>query len=388
MAVKKRTRICLRIALLVYAVVLAVVAGYLLNALWGILVHYEDGTTSSALDAFFDTVRAGDFDTVYRQSEFYNDTRNTKQQYLEAIGELFEGGDLNQLRAAETIATPDETGETTAPVPGVVVGTPTTNESSNSVRYFNLYVGEDRVGKLRLLPDEDGHGWRVQLLMPTVEFTVTASSEMTVCFNGNPVSELSPETEDVSETFFTGFLKENDPNRPTVLKYTVSGLLPNSTVTATAGEVEGIVQLQDELARDYMVYYPMSETDKAYAQELLTDMAHKYMLFVYKEVSRNSYMSGMYKDTVFREGIRTFINWMYGAQRKAWFEKDEIYELYKITSRDIIGSIRYQFMLTFGNKLRNQPADNTLTFVYINDKWLLTHQQNHPVEAPGEIVVQ
>jgi hypothetical protein len=199
---------------------------------------------------------------------------------------------------------------------------------------------------------------------------------------------MAPQIEDVSETFFTGFLKENDPNRPTVCKYTVSGLLPNSTVTAVAGDVQGEVQLKDAEKREYMVYYPMSETEKAFAKEMVIDLGHKYMLFVYKEVSKKTYMSYMYKHTVFRDGINGFINWMYGAQRDQWFEKDEVYELYKITSRDFFGSIRYQFMITFGNKLRNQPADNTLTFVYIDDKWLLTHQQNHPVEAPGEIIIK
>lgn len=387
MAVKKRTRIILRISLAAYALILAVVAIFVLHSLWGILVHYEDGTTSSAINVFFDTVRKGDFETVYQQSGFYTDARNTKQQYLDAIGQLFGDGDLSLLRAAQTTAPTNETQtETTTVPPAVLVGPPSATAAAEGERYFNMYLGDERIGKLRLVPDADGHGWLVQLLMPTVEFTVTASSEMTVLINGKPVSEMAPQIEDVSETFFTGFLKENDPNRPTVCKYTVSGLLPGSTVTAVAGDVQGEVQLKDAEKREYMVYYPMSETEKAFAKEMVIDLGHKYMLFVYKEVSKKTYMSYMYKHTVFRDGINGFINWMYGAQRDQWFEKDEVYELYKITSRDFFGSIRYQFMLTFGNKIRNQPADNTLTFVYIDDKWLLTHQQNHPVDAPGEII--
>ena len=375
-----------RIILLIYTVVLLIGAAVALHVIWGKLVDYQADTTAAALDGFFDRLRQSDYDAICLHSGFLSDPYNTPEQYADTIRTIF-SGDLSTLRAAETVADTSASGSTTnsSRIPAVIVGKATA--ATTDTKYYNVYMDEERVAKVRLQKDTDGHGWNVQLLLNKTSYTVTAAAEMTVTVNGYDLAGRDLHPQEVGGEFFTGFLDPADQNIPSVLRYTVPDLLPGSTVRVTTPDGrDGVLQCTDEKNNVYMAYYPVTEAERQQYTALLKDVAEKYPLFIYQEVSRKNYLKCMYSQTVYYEGIRTFANWMYGAQDKAWFEDEEIYELYRITSHDFIGSMRYQFMLQWGRRTRNEPGDNTLTFVNIDGEWLMTHQQSHPVDEPGEII--
>ena len=399
--VKKKIRL-FPLLLTGYAVLLLVVSAVVLNLLWGKMEDYEAGTSSSALTKFFQLVKDKQYDTLYEnfRVELEGHPFNGKEQAIAYLQTVFTG-DLDTMRAAQTMAPADDIGGTTTQ-PAAVTAAPSvtpvaqlpliTQPDEETEKYYNLYIEEKKVCRLRMVQEEKNGQlvWTVRILPFYLEpYQITVSQAMSVRINGVDLATAGLTPEDVSAEYFVGFSKENDPNRPVILRYTIDKLLVEPTVEAVSpAGAAGIVEKDAEKERFYTVYCPLSDETTQKAKELLTNIGQKYPRFIYREVGKANYLRDIYTDTLYYDGIKGFANWMYGDQNKSWFENFEIHELRSFSGRDFHGRITYDFMLQWGRNVRDEPANNTLTFVEIDGKWLLTHQQNHVIDEHGTITKQ
>lgn len=348
---KKRWRPRFGLILLAYALLLMIVASFILNSLWDSMESYERSSPSYSVSAFFDTIRDGDFEAVFEQGNYEVSALNSKDSYLAYFRELFDG-DLETLSSAEIAS------------------------SELGIKKYHVYLGEKQLCKITLTeqPENAEMPWKASIVCDAKHScTVTAAQETTPLVNGVDISTLGLEPENVTAQYYVGNKTENDPLLPTILRYQVDGLLMPPTVSGKYGETACDVVKDGEEDNKYLLYLPISEENQAQMNALVEKIAQTYCRFVTRDATKNSVLNLLYKDTVFYDGIKSFYNGWYAQHDYHGFENQKLSGLHRFSEKDFTGDISFTYVIKWGRKTRTYPTENTATFIKVNDQWKVLH---------------
>lgn len=333
------------IALCLYFVLLMAAVGYGLFRLYASLAHYQEATPTAVLDQYIRWVENNDYEAIYDSSGFEETLLNPKKAYLQYLERIY-GGDPDEITLQETLsADPDR-------------------------RYYTVCFDGEPVN--RILLTGSASDWKVTTeIIGEPSYTIYAGAEMRLTLNGDDVTLLGLDFEEIQNTLFAG--TETTGIYPSVLRYTIDGLLNPPVIEALTLDGSSCAVTADE--RDPHVLYvtPVTTDDeKTRLEEQAATVATTYAAFIARDAKRAEVLSYLIEDTDFYKTVKKYDNSKFDRHTAYEFQDLQVLNFSRITEDDFTCDVKIQPVYTYKKKTFNgDPIHYRLTFLKIEDEWLL-----------------
>lgn len=248
------------------------------------LASYEAKQEQPPLQAYLELIKSEDYEALYASSGFQTTELTGKETYIAYLKALYaDAGDLSVVKQVT---------------------------SDSRVQRYHLYNnGTVKLATLLVTGDTDENGktnWYITAeLTYQPDYVVTASEDVDLYVNGQPIGLLSADSVTATEVQSTLFGISDGANLPVVKTYTLTGLLMPPTIEATG--INGSDCLREEsenglvltLADDYERSAHEALACEAIAAQLSADVAASATLTVdnYRRFSESDFSCTVHSAT-------------------------------------------------------------------------------------------
>ena len=329
-----------------FLVLLVLIAGVLIG-LNKLLSDYEASTPNGTLDRYVEWLKAKDYEAIYEAAGFEETLLNPKSSYLAYLERIY-AGDPADITLRERAA------------------------AEENKKQFSVYFDNTRVSILDLtMVNENGRSyWTVApQLVYQDDFTIYTDADARVTVNGNDLTLLGIAPQAAQEIVFSG---ADDPQvYPSVISYTLSGLLTPPTVEALTLDGETCTVINTE--KDPQVFRVMAKPDEetiAEQEELAIDAAFTYAKFIARDASRTAILNYVLKESTLYTSIKNFSNIWFHRHDSYSFEDVQLLSSVRYTENDFTCEVQFQpYYVTNGVSHKKELVHYRMSFLLIEGKW-------------------
>ncbi len=335
------------IGFIIYTVLLCIAAGTVLWILNGALVDYEATTPNAALKQYTTWIREKNYEAIFEHSDFELSLLNTKEEYLKYLARVFDGNPKDITFRERVSLQPEE-------------------------KLYSVYFDTTRVGIVSLSSRlMDGKTrWYVHL-QPVFQndYTLICDSNARITINGNELSLLGFEPEEIQANYFAGL--EDASLYPTVYRYTVSGLLNEPSFEALSLDGTPCAITYDEAAAEQVrITHAYAAAETQAQQEFAVDAATTYAKFIARDATWAKIKPFIYKESALYDALRNFTNMWFTSHDSYKFNDLTVSAYSNFSDSDFTCEVKFQPVYTKnGRTFNGEPAHYRITALKFDGEW-------------------
>lgn len=288
------------------------------------LLKAESDMPESAISTYFKQIKNNEFDEIYDDSLIIDPHLNTKEDYVNALKEIYKDVDLDKLNFIK-----DE-------------------EDVYQITHENKLISN-----LRLIKSNDGKYIASTIFKGDNNYTVQVPLDVTLLVNNNEIDDTYITLKEVPANNFNGLSNKDDA--PIVNTYQINNLINEPEITI---KESGYGIIKDVLNNYY--YVGKLPTDDSY-KTLFENTAKAIAKYPTKDGGLNAIPFITNSD--FHNRVKTLDNQWYAPHNTATFSNVEIKDVIMQSDNTMIGNITMDYYIASSSASKTYHIGYQITFL-------------------------
>lgn len=300
------------------------------------LAKQEAKLPDSAISIYLKQVKANDFDGIYENSLIIDSHLNSKEDYSQAIQNIYKDVDVNK-----------------------VIYVPVSSKTDDIL--YNLYENDKKISTLKLIQANNGKWLASTLFQGDHSYKIEAPAGVEIQVNGFVINDKYMKEKNVSPTNFSGL--NTDKYSPSVVQYELNNLISEPEITINN---DGYDYIKDVLSNTY--YVGKSTTDSI-LEDTFINAAKTCARYPTKDGTLGAIAAITITDSDFYEKLKTMDNQWYAAHGTSQFSNEAVLKIIQQDENTMIGNVIFDYYIASGSTSKEYNCGYQITFANVNGKW-------------------
>lgn len=296
----------------------------------------EESLPESAISVYLEQVKNNDFASIYEDSLTVEPHLNSKEDYEQAIKDIYKDVHLNDLMFS--------------PEPG-----------EDDELLYGIYDGNVKVAVVKLIKSPSGKWVLTTLFQGDHNYTVEVPIGVTFKVNGLDVGEEYIKAASQPATNFSG-LKDTS-NAPKVTRYELTNLISDPEITV---EASGYTLIKDVLSQ---TYYVGKDATSSELKSVVIDAAKTVARYPTKDGSFGSVSAITINNSDFYDRLKTMDNQWYAPHNVSSFSNEEVLTIVQQDDNTMIANVIFDYLIASGSTKKEYNIGYQISFMKVSGTW-------------------
>lgn len=296
----------------------------------------EADLPESAISVYLEQVKNNEFGRIYENSLLIEPHLNSKDDYVQAIKDIYKDVDLGNLMFS--------------PEP-----------SENDDLLYGIYDGNVKVAVVKLIKSTSGKWLLTTLFNGDNNYTVEVPQGVTIKVNGLDVGDEYIKATNQPATNFSGL--KDTTNAPKVTRYVLTNLISQPEITIDS---PGYVMIEDVLSQAYYVGKDATTSD---LKSVVLESAKTIARYPTKDGSFASVSAITINNSDFYERLKTMDNQWYASHNVSSFSNENVLSIVQQDENSMIANVVFDYLIGAGSTTKEYNIGYQMSFLKVNGTW-------------------
>lgn len=300
------------------------------------LAKQEAKLPESAISLYLKQIKNNDFNGIYENSLLIDPHLNSKEDYDQAIKNIYDGVSLDKLIYQE-------------------------EKSASDDLLYGLYDGNVKVAVIKLVKGTDGKWLASTVFQGDHSSIVEAPAGVTFKVNGVEVTNDYISNKNVTATNFSGLDDQSDA--PKVVRYELNNLISEPVITT---DNSGYTTIKDALSNTYFIGKETTDSD---LEDTIINAGKTVARYPTKDGTLGAIGAITITGSDFYDRIKTMDNQWYAAHGTSQFSNEEVLSIVQQDENSMIANVIFDYYIASGSTSKEYHIGYQISFLNVRGTW-------------------
>lgn len=300
------------------------------------LAKQEAKLPESAISLYLKQIKNNDFNGIYENSLLIDPHLNSKEDYDQAIKNIYDGVSLDKLIYQE-------------------------EKSASDDLLYGLYDGNVKVAVIKLVKGTDGKWLASTVFQGDHSSIVEAPAGITFKVNGVEVTNDYISNKNVTATNFSGLDDQSDA--PKVVRYELNNLISEPVITT---DNSGYTTIKDALSNTYFIGKETTDSD---LEDTIINAGKTVARYPTKDGTLGAIGAITITGSDFYDRIKTMDNQWYAAHGTSQFSNEEVLSIVQQDENSMIANVIFDYYIASGSTSKEYHIGYQISFLNVRGTW-------------------
>ncbi|SJZ96039.1 hypothetical protein [Anaerorhabdus furcosa] len=300
------------------------------------LAKQEAKLPESAISLYLKQIKNNDFNGIYENSLLIDPHLNSKEDYDQAIKNIYDGVSLDKLIYQE-------------------------EKSASDDLLYGLYDGNVKVAVIKLVKGTDGKWLASTVFQGDHSSIVEAPAGVIFKVNGVEVTNDYISNKNVTATNFSGLDDQSDA--PKVVRYELNNLISEPVITT---DNSGYTTIKDALSNTYFIGKETTDSD---LEETIINAGKTVARYPTKDGTLGAIGAITITGSDFYDRIKTMDNQWYAAHGTSQFSNEEVLSIVQQDENSMIANVIFDYYIASGSTSKEYHIGYQISFLNVRGTW-------------------
>lgn len=300
------------------------------------LAKQEAKLPESAISLYLKQIKNNDFNGIYENSLLIDPHLNSKEDYDQAIKNIYDGVSLDKLIYQE-------------------------EKSASDDLLYGLYDGNVKVAVIKLVKGTDGKWLASTVFQGDHSSIVEAPAGVTFKVNGVEVTNDYISNKNVTATNFSGLDDQSDA--PKVVRYELNNLISEPVITT---DNSGYTTIKDALSNTYFIGKETTDSD---LEDTIINAGKTVARYPTKDGTLGAIGAITITGSDFYDRIKTMDNQWYAAHGTSQFSNEEVLSIVQQVENSMIANVIFDYYIASGSTSKEYHIGYQISFLNVRGTW-------------------
>lgn len=300
------------------------------------LAKQEAKLPESAISLYLKQIKNNDFNGIYENSLLIDPHLNSKEDYDQAIKNIYDGVSLDKLIYQE-------------------------EKSASDDLLYGLYDGNVKVAVIKLVKGTDGKWLASTVFQGDHSSIVEAPAGVTFKVNGVEVTNDYISNKNVTATNLSGLDDQSDA--PKVVRYELNNLISEPVITT---DNSGYTTIKDALSNTYFIGKETTDSD---LEDTIINAGKTVARYPTKDGTLGAIGAITITGSDFYDRIKTMDNQWYAAHGTSQFSNEEVLSIVQQDENSMIANVIFDYYIASGSTSKEYHIGYQISFLNVRGTW-------------------
>lgn len=300
------------------------------------LAKQEAKLPESAISLYLKQVKNNDLNSIYENSLLIDPHLNSKEDYNQAIKDIYTGVNLDNLIYQEEKSVEDDL-------------------------LYGLYDGNVKVAVIKLVKETNGKWLASTVFQGNHSSVVEVPAGVTFKVNGLEVSNDYISNKSATATNFSGLDDKSDA--PKVIRYELNNLITEPVITI---DNSGYTTIKDALSNTYFIGKETTDSD---LKTTVINAAKTVARYPTKDGTLGAIGAITITGSDFYDRIKTMDNQWYAAHGTSQFSNEDVLSIVQQDENSMIANVVFDYYIASGSTSKEYNIGYQISFLNVRGTW-------------------